>query len=349
MSFPERQFWMTGTVASLPRVIAGELHTLTIDSRVLRDNPLGDPWRRDLPVYLPPGASPRGLPVIVVLAGFTSVGALQLRGTPWDPSLPERYERLLADGRASPAALVFPDAFTRWGGSQYMNSAGTGRYADHLLQELLPAVEERFGVGGARERRGIVGKSSGGFGALHLALQSPATFAAVGSHSGDCAFDLCFRPDFPKLLAQLDRHGGLEAFVAAFERAPRKTPALLGAMNILAMSAVYSPDPAEPLGIALPFEPRTGRLRPEVWARWLACDPVERARTEGRRLADFALVYVDAGTRDEYHLQYGARQLVAALRAAGVDVAHEEFDDGHMGTGYRYDVSLPLLTRALTR
>ena len=330
-------------------MIAGTLNTLTIDSRVLRDNPLGDPGRRELPVYLPPGDSAAGLPVILVLSGFSSVGALQLRGTPWDPSLPERYERLLAAGSAAPAALVFPDAFTRWGGSQYMNSAGTGRYADHLLHEVLPAVEERFGIGGARGRRGVAGKSSGGFGAVHLALESPDTFAALACHSGDCAFDLCFRPDFPKLLAQLDRHGGVEAFAAAFERAPRKTGALLGAMNILAMAAVYSPDPAEPLGLALPFEPRTGRLRPEVWARWLAHDPVERARRDGRRLADFALVYVDAGVRDEYQLQYGARQLVEALRGQGVAVQHEEFDDGHMGTSYRYDVSLPLLTRALSR
>ena len=350
LSLPERQFWMApiGERANLPRVIAGELHTLTIDSRALRDNPLGDPWRRELPVYLPPGGAARGLPVLVILAGFSSIGSSQLRGTPWEPSLPERYERLLAEGRAERAALVFPDGFTRWGGSQYMDSAGTGRYAEHLLGEVLPAVEERFGVGGSRGRRGVAGKSSGGYGALHLCLEHPQVFAALASHSGDCAFDLCYRPDFVKLLAQLDRHGSLEAFVAAFERAPRKTSALLGAMNVLAMAAVYSPDPAEPLGVALPFEPGTGRLRPDVWERWLACDPVERARREGARLADFALVYVDAGARDEFHLQYGARQLVAALRAQGVAVQHEEFDDGHMGTGYRYEVSLPLLTRALS-
>ena len=329
-------------------MIDGELHTLSIESRVLRDNPLGDPWRRELPVYVPPGGATRGLPVILVLAGFTSVGASALRGTPWEPSLPERYERLLADGRAAPAVLAFPDCFTRWGGSQYLNSAGTGRYADHLIDELLPAIEARFGAGGARSRRGVVGKSSGGFGALHLGLERPDVFGALASHSGDCAFDLCYRPDFPKLLAQLDRHGGLEAFVAAFERAPRKTGALIGAMNVAAMAAAYSPDPGEPLGIALPFDARTGRLRPAVWERWLAYDPVERAASQGRRLSDFALVFIDAGLRDEYLLQYGARQLVEALREQGVAVQHEEFDDGHMGVGYRYDVSLPLITKALS-
>jgi len=329
-------------------MLTGRLHTLVIDSKVLAGNPLGDPARRELPVYLPPAAEPRGLPVVLVLAGFTGVGAGQLRGTPWEPSFPERFERLLAAGRCAPAAFVFPDAFTRFGGSQYMNSAGTGRYEDHLLDEVLPLVEREFGVGGARARCGVMGKSSGGYGALHLCLEHPDRFAALASHSGDCAFDLCYRGDFPRLLAQLDKHGSVEAFVAAFEQAPRKGSALVLAMNVLAMAAAYSPEPAEPLGVALPIEPRTGRLRPQVWERWLRHDPVERARRHGERLRDFRLVYVDAGLRDEYALQYGARQLVDALREKGVAVHHEEFDDGHMGVSYRYEASLPLITRALS-
>ncbi len=345
-------------------MLKGRLHTLACDSDVLRDNPLGDPHRRELPVYLPPGWSPpdrtpvppsRGageraarLPLVLVLAGFTGTGSGLLRGTPWEPSFPERYEKLLDAGLAAPCAFAFPDAFTRLGGSQYMNSPATGRYEDHLLDELLPLVEGACGVGGSRARRGLVGRSSGGYGALHLALQHPDKFAALASHSGDCAFDLCYRPDFGKLAAALDRAGGVHAFLREFEAAPRKTSAQVVAMNVLAMASAYSPDPQAELGIALPFEPRTGRLREDVWQRWLAFDPVERVPSCGEVLADFALVYLDAGTRDEYHLQFGARQLAAALREKGVAVRHEEFDDGHMGTGYRYEASLPLVTRALS-
>jgi len=332
-------------------LLQGSLHTLLIDSAALRENPLGDPSRRELPVYLPPGGATPGMPVILVLAGFSGVGAGQLRGTPWEPSLPARYERMLADGQAAPAALVFPDCFTRFGGSQYMNSPATGRYEDYLLQDVLPAVERQFGIGGRRARRGVMGKSSGGYGALHLALQHPEAFAALASHSGDAAFDLCYRGDFPRLLAQLDRHVTLEAFVRAFEAAPRKSSAQILAMNVVAMAAAYSPEADEnpPFGVALPVEARTGRLRPDVWSRWLTFDPVERAAVYGEVLADFALVFLDAGLRDEYHLQYGARQLAEALRARGVAVQHEEFDDGHMGISYRYETSLPLMTRALSR
>lgn len=329
-------------------MLQGKIHTLVINSSVLADNPLGDPTERELPVYVPPVGDPQGLPLILVLAGFTGIGAGQLRGTPWEPSFPERVERLIEAGKAEPAVFAFPDAFTRFGGSQYMNSSANGRYRDHLIEELIPTVEAEFGVGGERGRRGVMGKSSGGYGALHLCFEHPDVFSALASHSGDCYFELAYKPDFPKLLGELEAHGSLEAFLAAFEAAPRKTTPLILAMSVIAMSAAYSPDPGSPLGVALPFDPRTGRIREEIWARWLEHDPVERARREGDRLIDFSLVFVDAGRRDEFHLQYGARQLADLLKAKGVAVHHEEFDDGHMGVSYRYDASLPLITRALS-
>ena len=45
-------------------------------------------------------------------------------------------------------------------------------------------------------------------------------------------------------------------------------------LNVLAMAAAYSPRAGEPLGLELPFDPVTARLRDEVWARWLEHDPV---------------------------------------------------------------------------
>ena len=60
------------------------------------------------------------------------------------------------------------------------------------------------------------------------------------------------------------------------------------------------------------------------------------------------LVYLDAGTRDEWALDLAARVLAARMRAFGITVEHEEFDDGHMNTGYRALVSLPKLAAALS-
>jgi len=328
-------------------MLRGELHTRVLESDVLRGNPLGDPHIREVPVYLPPGCND-DTPLVAVLAGFTGVGAGALRGTPWDLSFPARYEQLLENGRAAPCAFLFPDAFTRFGGSQYMNSAATGRYEDYLLGEVFPDVEQTFNVGGSADRRGLMGRSSGGFGALHVALRHPDRFRAIAAHSADCYFELAYKPDFPRMLAMLDQYGSVMEFLDAFEQAPKKTTPLILAINVLAMAAVYSPDDEEPLGIALPFEARTGRLRENIWDRWLEHDPVEMASIHGAQLADYKLVYVDAGLRDEYHLQYGARQLVDMLRDSGVEVQHEEYDDGHMGTSYRYDRSIPLMSQALS-
>ena len=59
------------------------------------------------------------------------------------------------------------------------------------------------------------------------------------------------------------------------------------------------------------------------------------------------LVYLDAGTRDEHNLDLGARIFVARLRAAGIPCEHQEFEDGHRGTAYRYEISLPKLAAAI--
>ena len=46
-------------------------------------------------------------------------------------------------------------------------------------------------------------------------------------------------------------------------------------------------------------------------------------------------------------LDIGARILCAKLRELGVEHEHEEFDDGHRGITYRYDVSIPKMAKAL--
>ena len=60
------------------------------------------------------------------------------------------------------------------------------------------------------------------------------------------------------------------------------------------------------------------------------------------------LVFVDCGRRDEYGLYWGALAFSKKLEAHGVPHVFESFDDGHRGTGYRLDASLPRLYAALT-
>jgi poly(3-hydroxybutyrate) depolymerase len=335
-----------GACAIMPGM-NGRLLELELDAPALAGNPLGDPTRRPLFVYTPPGrADGAGLPAVYFLHGFTGSGRGWLNVSPWSPTVPERLDALVSAGEVPPLVGVFVDGWTALGGSQWINSSAIGRYQDYVADDVVGFVERTLGTRPRREARAIVGKSSGGYGALRMGRDRPEVFAHLACHAGDAGFDWCYGPDLPKAAAALLQAGDAAAWLAAAVRRARETH-LAGSdhavLNILAMAAAYSPDAAAPLGAALPFEMPTGRLRPKVWARWLEADPVQfvpRALDAYRRLAT---IFIDCGSRDEYHLRWGARQVAEALRAGGVEVVHEEFDDGHMGINYRYDRSLRLL------
>jgi enterochelin esterase family protein len=333
----------------------GRVEILVHDSRLLADNPLGDPAEREVGVYLPPGyeRDQRRYPVIFLLAGFTGTGLQMVSRGGWTQPIDRRMDALLQRDEAAPAILVMPDCFTRYGGSQYVDSPALGRYASYITDELVPLVDARFRTVAERTGRGLIGKSSGGYGALHLGMSRPDLFAALASHAGDCAFELSYRRELPLAAAALDRDGGLSGFLARFDDAASKSSADIETLSIVCCAAAWSPSAAGPYGVGrgidLPFEPRTGALREDVWARWLAADPLARIEGASAALRELALLFIDAGRSDEYALQLGARQLVDRLAAHGIPHVHEEFPGGHRNTTHRYSRSLELVSKALTR
>jgi len=332
------------------RRMPGTVVVETVDSRALADNALGDSAVRRVAVWLPPSyarAVTRHYPVIYWLAGFSGTGESLFHGRPWQPGLGERLDRLVHAGAMGEAIVVAPDGFTRWGGSQYLDSPVSGGHATHVVRELVPEIDGRFRTVAQRDARAIGGGSSGGFGALVLGMRHPEVFSAVASHAGDMYFELSILPDIPCAARTLRRHGGVEGFLAHFEHAMTKRADDFTTIMMLAYAAAYSPDATRPRGVALPFDIGTGELDHAVWRRWKGFDPVDLAASHVEALRGMKLIYLDAGTRDEHALDLGARVLAARLRALGVAFRHEEFDDGHRGTSYRYDVSLPLLAAAV--
>jgi len=322
----------------------------TVESRALVGNPLGDPTARRIAVWLPPSyarESARRYPVIYWLAGYSGTGEMLFSGNPWQPGLGARLDRLVGSGAMGEAIVVAPDCFTRWGGAQYLDSPALGNYETHLTREVIPAVAERFRTVDSREARAIGGKSSGGFGALVLAMRHPELFAAVASHAGDMAFELSALKDLPVAARTLRRHGGIPPFTKHFEATEKKSGDDSTTMMVLAQAGAYSPEAGRAGGAALPFDLETGEIDWAVWKRWKAWDPIEMVAAHAEALRQLKLLFIDAGTRDEHNLDLGARIFVARLRALGVACEHQEFDDGHRGTAYRYDVSLPKLAAAV--
>ena len=330
----------------------------TVQSKALAGNAFGDPTTRLVPVILPPGYDEnpgRRYPVIYVLASFASTGWQLLSRSPLAESFDERLARLHAD-RSLPTPLaeciyVLPDCFTALGGSQYVNSPVLGHHEDHIVHELVPHIDRRYRTQAEAAHRGILGRSSGGIGALWLAMNHPSVFGAVASHAGDGSF----RTTMPHMILPFcriaRRYGGPEALLKkwlSLGKGPRSGD-LFDPMTVLASGAAYSPDPTAEMGFALAFDWRSGEINEAVFQRWLRFDPVEICLKDPYRhaLSSMRLIYLDAGLRDEYFLDFAARGLAERLRSVGIAVLHEEFDDGHRSTNYRYDHSLPLLSQAL--
>jgi len=324
----------------------GEVIVERFDSKVLRGNPLGDPTERDVAIYLPPNFdSHRRYPAAYAIVGYTGTGKMLLNVDPLGEDLKSKLDRLIRTGKMGPLVVPLVDCFSRVGGNQYINSTATGRYDDYLRKEIVPFVESKVRIG----RRGIWGKSSGGYGSIVQGMLYPETWQALADHSGDSLFELCYIMDFPKALAAFREHGGPEKWLRWYWRQPnRRRSELWPALNTIGMAAHYSPNPrSRPMGIDFPFDLETGEWRPDVWDRWRAWDPVNMVDAYYRNLRRLRLVYLDCGTKDEYNLIWGARVLHAKLAAHRVKHVYQEFEDGHMNITYRYDVSLPLLWRAL--
>jgi S-formylglutathione hydrolase FrmB len=330
--------------------IHGQVVIEEFDCPALRTNPLGDPAVRRIPIYLPPGYGQDGrcFPVIYWLHGFTGTALSQISTTPWVPSIPEIADRVIAAG-APPVIVVMADGWTRYGGSQYVNSSANGRYEDAVF-ELVDYVDARHRTMAAPAHRAVAGKSSGGYGALALGMRHADVFGALACLSGDIYFEACFKPGFWNALDTVNRHGGVREFLDAFLRAPKKKDDMTRALGTtVAMAMAYSPNPASPHGFDLPVDIETGQLAATVWARWEAWDPFHMAERHVDALRSMRLVYFECGSRDQFNSHHGARMLHRRLDQLAVPHEYQEFDDDHSATNYRYDESFRRLCDAMAR
>jgi hypothetical protein len=211
-------------------------------------------------------------------------------------------------------------------------------------------VDGRYRTVADAGHRAIMGKSSGGFGAMITPMLRPDLFGALATHAGDSLYEFCYVPEFGKCVRHLrDYDGDIWRWWADFRsRTSFTKEADMDLLMLLGVSACFSADPDGT--VELPFDPRTGVLRPQVWQRWLDWDPVRMAPRYAAQLRSLRAIWIDAGTRDEWFLDVGAQAFRAALREAGVpdDVIHFElFDASHMAIDYRYPLSLAWLCQRI--
>ena len=322
--------------------LRGQLDEHVLVSEALRGNPLGDPHERPLWVYTPPSYA--GGPVVYVLQGFT--GQLEM----WRNRAAFRATFLeLLDHADVDARVVLLDAFTSVGGSQYVDSNGTGRYHTYICDEIVPFVDARYDSNGFR---GVAGKSSGGQGAAVTAMLRPDLFQGFASHAGGGLFEVSIRPFFRVAARRLrDAYGGsIDAFVHELRTspAPLAHPDDLHVLLQYGFAAAYSADADGT--IRLPYDTTTAEAIPELWERWLDHDYPRLVPRHADALRSFRAVYYDAGTRDEWYLDLTAAWVERQLTKLGVRDLHVElFDATHQAIEYRYPIGLRYLAERLRR
>lgn len=333
--------------------LAGRFDEVVFESELLKSNPLGDPAQRPLWIYLPPGydAEPtKRYPTIYMIQGFTGQLDMWHNRVPFRKNFPELADELFAQREAPPCILVWVDCWTSLGGSQFVDSPATGRYHSYLCDEVVPWVDAHYRTLAQWEHRGIAGKSSGGYGAMITPMLRPDLWGGLATHAGDALFETCYLPEFREAVRFLREYyeGSYEKFWQNF----RSRTALTRhgdevLTNDWAMAACYSAD--EDGTVHLPFDTATGELLPDVWARWLAWDPVRMVPSHAEGLRSMRAIYIDAGKHDQYYLDLGAEAFKRALEKVGAaNVFFELFPATHNAIEYRYPLSLKYLAERLS-
>ena len=333
----------------------GRLDELAIDSEALTANPLGDPHRRPLYVYTPPGYDQqpdRRFPSVYLLQGLTGQVDMWRARKAFTRTTPEAVDDWFSTDQAAPAVVVYVDAWTSLGGAQFLDSPATGRYHAYLCDEVVPFVDARYRTLAGAAHRGVAGKSSGGYGAMVTPMLRPDLFGGLATHAGDALFEACYLPEFREVARALrdEYDGSYDAFWADFRSRSGRSKRTDGVLlNAWCMAACYSADADGT--VRLPFDPSTSRLIDDVWDRWLAWDPVRMVASRADALRGLRAIWIDAGRSDDFYLDLGAQAFHSELAAIGVEddrVRFELFDGTHAGIDWRYPEAIGWLAERLS-
>jgi pimeloyl-ACP methyl ester carboxylesterase len=333
------------------RELAGRIDERTLTSAALTGNPLGDSPTRPVWIYLPPGYddSHAALPSIYLLQGYGNFLSRWDDRRMFEKTTPELIDEAFVAG-APPCVVIYVDAWTALGGSQFLDSPAIGRYQSYLSDDVVSFVDLNYRTLRDPARRAVVGHSSGGYGAIVSALERPEVFGAFAAHSPDCAFWVSVRGDLA--LAHRALRDRYDSSFARFRedwesRPPMSRPDDFVLVLIWALSAAYSADPDG--SVRLPFDEQTGSLIPEVWLRWLAHDPVELVRQRAEAARRARAIWIDAARGDEHLLDVAAEILADELRsAAAPEVAFTLYDGGHREYQHRFPLSIRYLAERMS-
>lgn len=298
-----------------PPVVQGAkpvtVERIKIHGTALEGNLEGNAVDREALVFLPPSYQrehARRYPVVYALHGFW-VGAAQ-----WSQEIhaPQTIEGAFALG-AKEMIVVLPDSKTLHNGSMYSSSVTTGDFERFIARDVVAYIDAHYRTLAARESRGLVGHSMGGYGATRIGMKYPDVFGSLYIMSPCC---LSARGAPPKEalenLAKIERREDLENqhFMV------RAT---------LAAAAAWSPNPHKPpFFLDLPVE---GETQSEVLAKWAANAPLAFVDQYIGNLERYRAIALDVGDQDG--LRVDTAKLHQRLNDYGIANTFEEYSGDH--------------------
>ncbi len=290
----------------------GKLEKIKVASAALKGNLEGDSAERDVFVYLPPGYDKndgKRYPVIYFLHGYGVGAQVYVERV---LALPGSADKAMADGKQA-AILVLPDAFSKYGGSMYSNSATVGDWETFIGKELVSYVDSHYRTLAKRESRGLSGHSMGGYGTMRIGMVHPEMFGALYAMSACCLLNTA--PTQQAVEQQLERM-----------KAPPQPNEPVFAKAMLAQAAAWAPNPQNPPDFFdFPFV--NGEAQPLVQGKWTANSPLINVDQHVPALKQYKAIAIDVGDKD--NLNITNKQLEVALTRLGVAHSFELYEGDH--------------------
>ena len=303
---------------------------------------------RKVAVYLPPGYDILNLigpryPTLYLLPGFNgepSFGFEYGNETYYlAASIAKIADRLIASGEIKPMFIVMPDASIPYGGSFYANSTLAGKWEDMMSAELVRKIDREDGVGAglrtltAKESRAIGGHSSGGYGAIRIAMSNDSLFNSVSAIDAPLDFDGSgsfggIKQFFSSYLSE----SGItteaqyqDTDTAGFRSQPYKT-------LLYSMAATFSPAPRTgqtgtlgSLRINLPFDYQGNRVD-SIWNKWMANDLYGWLDTTTyRNVLENQHLYFETSDNDIYKFNTQTQLFMEKLTTLGISYGSAHF------------------------
>jgi S-formylglutathione hydrolase FrmB len=302
-----------------PHQNVGHYERITVHGASLVGNLEGDTADRRVSVYLPPSYAKRPkrrYPVLYLLHGFTDSDErwFGLKGQHF-VNVPTAVDAAFAAG-VREMIVVMPDAFTKYQGSMYSNSAATGNWEAFITADLVKYVDAHYRTLPVRASRGLAGHSMGGYGTMRLGMKYPNLFSSLYAMSPCCmGADLTPSVEAAERAAKVQS----EADVAAAD---------FGTKAMVASAAAWSPNPRNaPLFFDLPVA--NGKIVPDVVAAWAANAPLAMVHQYVPNLKTYDAIAIDAGDRD-VGIAATVRTLDDILSGYGVRHVSQIYEGDHV-------------------